>query len=162
MATKAIGDGPALSVRGLKLWRQIGESTFVSRIDGKAAVVDLKLLRTFPAEHAADVSVSRVGEKEDLEALGITPGAREIRVNGFSMVEVVPGILVGVGIRGGEPGVTATGAPLVVKAARELWEIEREEVFTSRMLDLMRAGKLTGLSALKRLSSIPDKGSTPE
>ena len=143
MGRRAFGDDPGTSVRGLRVWRNLRESTFISATSRDLAVsLDVVAEETYPSDMTAKISVSVAGEGEDLVLLGLVAGTRSHRIGFDHPTDIGAGILVGIGIRDDRPGVTATGISLVINADRERWVIEREEVFFTRMLALRPTGRL--------------------
>lgn len=134
---------PVKRISGLKLWRKIGDTTFiVTKAQDVAIVVDVVLESTDPRLNEATIDVSVGGDREDLPRFLLAPGRRLVRVGGTLAVDIGAGIRIGIGRHGSDQGVTSMGAHLVIDAARDVWEIEREEVFAARLIAARKAGQI--------------------
>lgn len=146
MTGKVNGGDPTKHISGLKLWRDIGKSTFVlSKAPDLEVFLDLVVEDTDPKRNEADLWISISGDRDDLRRIGLVLGGRAVRIGAVEAVEIGAGIRVGIGLRNGGLGVTRTGAHLAINAPREVWEIEREEVFAKRLIAARKAGKVRWL-----------------
>jgi hypothetical protein len=143
MSSRTFGDGPGTRVRGLRIWRNLNESTFIStKAPDLTAHLDVVITETYPHEMAAKILVSVGGDAKDIAGLGLVTGSRYHHIGFNHPMDIGAGILVGIGIRDDSPGVTATGISLVINADRETWDIERDDAFLKRMLALRPTGIL--------------------
>ena len=120
-------------IRGLSLWVHKNEAVLVSRADDPRCAAEIVLLKTKPVSKEATVEVRPGGDPEAMRILGAKPGPQTVTLTAATAVEVLPGLLMGIGIPDEAPSITFQGARLVFKDPPHLWHIQRETFLQKKL-----------------------------
>ena len=115
-------------IRGLSLWVLKGQSVIASRADDHVCVARIVLSSTNPEYKEARIELRPGGNAEDMRVLGVKAGAQTFTLTAATAVEVLPGLLMGIGVPDEHAAVRSHGARLVFKDPPHLWHIEREQI----------------------------------
>jgi len=121
----------------LNTWRSI----YLTRVRPLAVSVEISLVDICVADQTATLGVTVSGERCDLALLKIAGTPTTVVVSADGPTEVVPGVIVAIRSNKRPPFVTHGGTSLVIAADREVWLIERAELFERR---LRARGRLLG------------------
>jgi hypothetical protein len=113
-------------IRGLSLFVTKGQAVLASRADGHDCAAEIVLLSTEPKSNEATIEVRPRGAPEDMRVLGVKPGPQTFTLTAATGVEVLPGLLMGVGIPDVWSAITSQRARLVFQDPPHLWHIERQ------------------------------------
>jgi hypothetical protein len=113
-------------IRGLSLSVTKGQAVLASRADDHVCAAEIVLRSTKPKSKEATIEVRPRGDAEDMRVLGVKPGPRTFTLTAATCVEVLPGLLMGVGVPDVWPAITSQRAQLVFKDPPHLWHIERQ------------------------------------
>jgi len=112
-------------IRGLSLWVAKKQAVLASRAHHHVCAAEIVLLSTSPKSKEATIEVRPRGDAEDMRVLGVMPGPQTFTLTAATAVEVLPGLLMGIGVPDENPPVTSQGARLVFKDPPHVWHIER-------------------------------------
>jgi hypothetical protein len=122
----------SISISGLIIRLNVGGVVYLTRRDQYAAVADITLAGTCPADRTATLAIGVGGERVDVLALGLPPEGATAVISSAWATEVLPGVHVA--IRGGCGFLTARSVSLVIDAHRDRWSIERGDLAEKKML----------------------------
>jgi hypothetical protein len=113
-------------IRGLSLSVTKGQAVLASRADDHVCAAEIVLLSTNPKSKEATIEVRPGGAAKDMRVLGMKPGPQTFTLSAATCVEVLPGLLMGVGVPDAEAAIRSQRARLVFKDPPHLWHIERQ------------------------------------
>jgi|GEM_PF-3714244 len=101
---------------------------YLSTLQQRAVVVEIKLISTTPASDTAVLEVTTSGETADISALGLDLSCRKVTVTKAPPAEILPGVRIAICDRPQRGSVSHDSVSLLIDADRQAWLIERAKL----------------------------------
>jgi hypothetical protein len=119
---------------GLSLQASRNQPIYLTHIGGLAAVLEIRVLSTYPGSQEASIRIDVHGERCDLKALGIPDKDWSCRIGIEEPTEIVPGVQVIIRRSDIKDFVSRNSATLIINADPKSWLIERKVVMERRLM----------------------------